>query len=65
MILNLFRVYRKIPHQYLRAKYDTVEDTEYTMEETIDIIFNAIEDLVVMGELAGRLYSVQQVVNLG
>ena len=56
---------QKITSYHLRAKYDTVESMEHTMEEPINIIFDTIEDLVGVGELAGRLYSAQKVVYLG
>ena len=38
---------------------------EYNLEKPIDIIFDAIEDLVETGELTRRPYSAQQIVDLG
>ena len=32
---------------------------EYNLEEPINIIFDAVEDLVEIGELSGRPYSAQ------
>ena len=64
LILHLFRIYDKItPHQ-LRTRYNTVESIKYAIEEPITIIFDAIEDLVEIGELTGIPYSAQQVVDL-
>ena len=38
---------------------------EYKLEEPINIIFDAVEDLVEIEELAGRLYTPEQVIDLG
>ena len=38
---------------------------EFNLKESIDIIFDAVEDLVEIGELAGRPYFTQQIINLG
>ena len=35
--------------------YNSVETMEYRIEEPIDIICDTIEDLIEIGELAGRL----------
>ena len=37
---------------------------EYKIEEPIDIIFDAIEDLIEIGELVGHPYSPEQVNDL-
>ena len=65
MILNLFFIYGKVTLQQSRARYDVVESIKYTIEEPMTIIFDAIEDLAEIGELVKRLYSAQQVVDLG
>ena len=65
LILRLFCIYRKITPQQLRTQCDSVELIEYAIEELITIIFDTIEDLVEIRELAGRPYSMQQVVDLG
>ena len=56
LILHLFWVYGKITPQQLRAKQEAVEQVEYQIQEVISIIFDAIEDLAEIGELAGRPY---------
>ena len=65
LILHLFRVYGKITPQHLKSKYDAVEALNYSIDEPIDVIFSAVEDLLEIGELAGRPYSPQQIVDLG
>ena len=46
LILHLFHVYGKITLQQLKSKYDTVEGLNYSIDEPIDVIFPAIEDLL-------------------
>ena len=65
LILHLFCIYNKISPQKLRTRYDKIEGMEYKMEEPIDIILDAIEDLVDIGELVGRPYSPEKFVDLG
>ena len=65
LMLHLFRIYGKFSQQQLRAKYDAVESMEHIMEEPIDLIFDAVEDLREIGELAARPYSPAQIVDLG
>ena len=38
---------------------------EYKLEEPINIIFDAVEDLVEIEELAGRPYTPEQAIDLG
>ena len=64
-ILYLFCIYGKISPQKLRTRYDNVEGMYYKLEEPIDIIFDTVEDLVEIGELAGRPYTSKQVIHLG
>ena len=45
-MLYLFHIYGKNSPQQLTAKYDTVEIMDHNMEEPINIIYDAIEDLV-------------------
>ena len=65
LILHLFRIYGKITPQQLRTRYENVKKMEYSIDEPIAIIFDAVEDLVEIGELAGRPYSPLQIVDLG
>ena len=65
LILHLFRVYGIIIPQQLRAKYESIEPIEYAIEESISIIFYAIEDLQEISELAGRPFSQAQIIDLG
>jgi len=64
LILHLFRIYGKITPQQLRTRYENVEKMEYSIDESIAIIFDAVEDLVETGELAGKPYSPLQIVDL-
>ena len=65
LILHLFQIYGKITPQQLSTRYDNVEKIEYNLEEPTDIIFDAVEDLLEIGELSGRPYSAQQIFDLG
>ena len=65
LILHLFRLYGKITNQKLRAKRETIEQMDYKIDEPIAIIFDALKDLVEIAELAGRPYSVDQIVDIG
>ena len=65
LILHLFRLYGKITPQHLRATREAVEQMNYTTDEPISIIFDAVEDLVEIAELVGRPYSPDQIVNIG
>ena len=51
--------------QQLQAKYDSVEQIEYAIEEPIAIVFDAIEDLQEIAELAGKPFSPEKNVDLG
>ena len=65
LVLHLFWMYGKITPQQLRGKIDAVEKIQYQMDEPNAIIFDTIEDLVKIVELAGRPYSLDQVVDIG
>ena len=65
LILHIFRVYGKITFQQLKSKYNTVEALSYSIDEPINVVFSAIEDLLDIGKLAGRSYSLQQIAELG
>ena len=54
-MLQLFRIYGKISPQQLRTKYDMVEGMVHNMEELIDLIYDVIEVLVEIRELAGKI----------
>ena len=56
-ILHLFRIYGKMTPLQLRTRYDLVETIKCKIEEPIDIIFDAIEDLVEIGKLVGRSFT--------
>ena len=38
---------------------------QYSIDETIDVVFSAVEDLIDIGKLSGRTYPSQQIVDLG
>ena len=65
LVLHLFRIYGKITPQQLRGKREAVEQMDYKIDEPIAIIFDAIEDLVEIAELAGRPYTADQIVDIG
>ena len=48
----------------MRAKRETIEKIDYTIDEPIAIIFDAVKDLVEIVELAGRPYSACQIVDI-
>ena len=54
-------MYSKITPQYLKSNYDAVEALNYSIDEPINII----EDLLEIGELVGRPYFPQRIVDLG
>ena len=49
----------------MRAKREVVEKMDYTIDEPIAIIFDAVKDLVEIAELAGRPYSADQIFDIG
>jgi len=51
--------------QQLRTKYGIVKDTTYSIDESIDIIFSTVDDLVEIGELSGHPVYPSQIVDLG
>ena len=65
LIFHIFWVYGKITPQQLRAKQEAVRKMEYQKQESITIIFGAVEDLAEIEELAGRPYSPDQIVDIG
>ena len=65
LIVYLFCVYGKNIPQQLKLKYNSVEGVKYSIDEPIDIVFPAIEDLIEISKLAGRLYFPQQIADLG
>ena len=62
---HLFNTYGKINEQELQEKHDTTLKITYDVSEPIDIIFNAVEDLCEIADLAGCPYSPRQQVNIG
>ena len=66
LLLNhLFNTYGKINEAELQEKYDSTAKLTYDVNEPIDIIFNAVEDLCEIADLAGCPYSPRQQVNIG
>ena len=61
LILHLLESTKKNNPQQLKSKYDAVEQVPYTINELIGVIVLAVEDLVEIGELAGRPYSPNKV----
>ena len=44
--------------------YDSTATMEYNLNKPIDVIFNAVDSLLEISELVGRLYLSTQLVNL-
>ena len=65
LFTSLFSIYGKISAGQLKEKYDDVVTMPYDITEPIDMIFNAVDDLREIAELAGRPYSLIQMVDLG
>ena len=51
--------------QQLRVKLETVEQIDYTIDEPITVIFDAVKYFVEIVELSGRPYSADQIDNIG
>ena len=49
----------------MKSKYNAVEAVQYTINEPISVDFSVSEDIIDIGELAGKPYSPQQIVDLG
>ena len=54
---SLFVIYGKISSNQLKEKYDEVASMSYDITESIDVIFNAVDELRDIADLAGRQYS--------
>ena len=54
--MTLFNIYGKRSANQLRKKYKDVATMTYGIAEPIDIIFDAIDDIREIGELAARPY---------
>ena len=63
--MSLFTIYGKISAHKLKEKYDTVATMPYDIVEPIDTIFDAVDDLREIAELANRPYTATQMVDLG
>ena len=62
---HLFNTYGNINEAKLQEKHDNMARLTYDVSEPIDIIFNAIEDLYKIADLAGCPYYPRQQVNIG
>ena len=62
---SLFQIYGRISANDLKTKYDTVATMSYDLDKPIDAIFNAVDDLREIAELALKPYTNQQMVDLG
>ena len=62
---HLFDTYGKINENKLQEKYDTTLKISYNISDPIDYIFNAVEDLCKIAELANNPYSERQQVKIG
>ena len=65
LIMSLFTIYGKISAHKLKEKYDAVATMPYDIVEPIDTIFDAVDDLREIAELANRPYTATQMVDLG
>ena len=64
LMISLFQIYRKKSANNLKYKYDNVATMSYNIDEPISVIFNAVNDLREIAELANRTYTNQQMVDL-
>ena len=62
---SLFAIYGKVSANQLKEKYDEVASISYDITEPIDVIFNDVDNLKEIADLAGRPYSLVQMVDLG
>ena len=62
---HLFSTYGKINEQELQTKYDKTTKMSYHVSDPIDDIYNAVEDLCEIADLAETPYSPRQQVNIG
>ena len=65
IMTHLFTTYGKITEHELQEKYDETLKLTYDVNEPIDIIFNAVEDLCEVAELAESAYTPKQQVHIG
>ena len=65
LMMSLFAIYGRISANNLKEKYDSVATMSYDINEPISLIFDAVDDLREIAELAIRPYSNQQMVDLG
>ena len=65
LVMSLFTIYGKILAYKLKEKYDAVATMPYEIVEPIDTIFDAVDDLREIAELANRPYTATQMVDLG
>jgi hypothetical protein len=59
LMMSLFQIYGRISTNDLKTKYDTVATMSYDLDEPIDAIFNAVDDLHEIAELALKPYTNQ------
>ena len=62
---HLFNTYGKINENELQEKYDSTLKMSYNISDPINDIFNAVEDLCEIAELANDPYSERQQVKIG
>ena len=61
LVMNhLFDTYGKISETELQTKYDETIKLTYQVSDPIDVIFNAVEDLCEIADLAGSPYTAAQ-----
>ena len=65
LMMSLFQIYGKISANNLTDKFDNVATISYNIDETISVIFDAVDDLREISELANRPYTNQKMVDLG
>ena len=65
LMMFLFQIYGKISANNLKDKFDNVATMPYDIDELISVIFNTVNELREIAELANRPYINQQMVDLG
>ena len=65
LILSLFMIYGKFSTKKIRENFDDVATMQYDITDPIDIIFNEVDNLREIAELAMRPYTEVQLVDRG
>ena len=65
MLVQIFHIYGETTLKNTHARYDATAEMSYDLGDPVEIVFNAVDDLRKIEELAGNLYTPMQMVDLG